>query len=66
MVLPHRKLGPEMRTLLRAIAALDDDDLERLAMWFSTWMNAWGQTPRATGMRINPGARWSDTPTRDD
>jgi hypothetical protein len=59
MVLPHRKLGPEMRTLLGATASLDVDDRERLARWFSTWMNALGQTRRAAGMRINPGARRS-------
>jgi hypothetical protein len=53
---PHRKLG-DLRRILRAVAELDDDDLEKLAKWFSTWVNDWGQTPRATGMQIDPRAR---------
>jgi hypothetical protein len=34
---PHRKLDA-LRRILRAIAKLDDDDIEKLAKWFSTWV----------------------------
>ncbi len=53
---PHRKLG-ELRRILRAIAELDDDDLEKLAKWFSTWVNDWGQMPRAAGFALTPAER---------
>jgi hypothetical protein len=56
MTAPHRNVDA-LRDTLRAIAALVDDDLDRLARWFSTWMNAWGQTPRASGLRVDPHAR---------
>jgi hypothetical protein len=44
----HRDLG-ELRRVLRAIGELDDGDLERLAKWFSQYMNHWGQTPKRRG-----------------
>jgi hypothetical protein len=53
---PHRKVGA-LRAILRAIAELDDDDLEKLAKWFSTWVNNWGQTPAATGFDLTPAER---------
>lgn len=53
---PHRKLG-ELRRILRAIAALDDDDLEKLANWFSTWVSDFGQLPRMTGFALTPSER---------
>jgi hypothetical protein len=53
---PHRKLGA-LRAILRAIAELDDDDLEKLAKWFSTWVNNWGQTPAAAGYALTPSER---------
>jgi hypothetical protein len=56
MTAPQQNLGA-LRDTLRAIAALDDADLDRLAQWSSSWMNAWGQTPRASGLRIDPHAR---------
>jgi hypothetical protein len=48
MTAPQRNLGA-LRGILRDIAALPDDDLDRLAQWFSKWVNAWGQTPRHRG-----------------
>jgi hypothetical protein len=30
--------------------------LERLAKWFHVHVNAWGQMPRANGLRIKPAA----------
>ncbi len=56
MTQPHRDLG-EPRRILHAVAELDDDDLERLAKWFSKYVNAWGQTPRASGMKIKARGR---------
>jgi hypothetical protein len=57
MTAPQRKLGA-LWGALRALAALDDADLVR---WFSTSMNAWGQTPRASGLRVDPHARRDQT-----
>ncbi len=57
MTEPSRALGGSLRATLRAVAALPDDDLERLVNWFHTWVNAWGsyrglrgtRSPRPTG-----------------
>ncbi len=51
MTAPRRDLG-ELRRILHATGELDDDDLERLAKWFSKWVNASGQTPRASRTKI--------------
>ena len=56
MTMPPRPLGP-LRDLVREIAALEDADLERLVVWFTRWVNRWGQMPRASGMRIDPRPR---------
>jgi len=58
----NRPLGPDLRRVLRAVASLDDDDLERLAKWFSTHMNRWGDTPREPGAKIVAAPRM-DPPT---
>jgi hypothetical protein len=47
----------DLRAMLRSIAQLDDADLERLVGWFSQHVNRWGQTPRSTGLRVDPHAR---------
>jgi len=39
------------------MAALSDEDLERLVGWFGVHMNRWGQKPWAAGMQIDPRAR---------
>jgi hypothetical protein len=52
----------ELRAVLRAIAELDDADLERLVGWFSQHVSRWGQTPRAAGLRVDPHTR-RDPPT---
>jgi hypothetical protein len=56
MTVPGRPLGP-LRDVLRAIATLDDADLERLVRWFGQYVNLWGQTPHAVGRHVDPGAR---------
>ena len=55
MTEPHRELGP-LRSILRLVATLENADLERLAKWFHVHVNAWGQMPRANGLRIKPAA----------
>ena|ERR1700722_4584979 len=42
----QRPLGAPARDVFRAIAELDDDDLERLAGWFAQHVNRWDQFPR--------------------
>lgn len=59
---PREPLGPELRSALRAIAELNDADMERLGSWFTTWVSRFGQTPRATGMKIKAPKRF-DPPT---
>jgi hypothetical protein len=44
------KLGPAVRNAVRAIAKLDDDDLERLVCWFASYVNRWGRMPKAAGL----------------
>jgi hypothetical protein len=53
---PRRDLG-DLNRILRMIGELDAADVERLSRWFYTWVNAWGQMPRATGIAITPAAR---------
>jgi hypothetical protein len=43
---PQGPLGAPTRETLRAIADLDDADLERLTRWFEQHVNRWGQFPR--------------------
>lgn len=51
------KLGPAVRDALRAIAELDDDDIERLVRWFGQHVNRWGQMPRSAGLTIESGSQ---------
>jgi hypothetical protein len=49
---PQGPLGATGRDALRAIAEIDDDDLERLTGWFAQHVNRWGSfqgTPGTTG-----------------
>jgi hypothetical protein len=43
---PQGTLGASAREAFRAMAELDDDDLERLTRWFAQHVNRWGQFPR--------------------
>jgi hypothetical protein len=53
-------LGAPARDAFRAIAELDDADLERLARWFAQHVNRWGQFPRDS----SHGSPGSYTPGR--
>ena len=43
-------LGP-LKETIRALATLDDDDLERIARWFSAHVTRWGYLPRPADIR---------------
>lgn len=59
---PQGRIG-ELRDVLRAIATLDDDDLERLASWFAQHVNKWGQTPRDSARSL-PGYAYDERTDR--
>jgi len=55
---PQGRLG-KLRDILRAVAALDDQDLERLTSWFAQHVNLWGQLPRDAARDL-PGYAYGD------
>ena len=42
---------------MRALATLEDDDLERLTGWFTAGVNRWGLMPRAASLAVRPDAQ---------
>jgi hypothetical protein len=60
---PKGPLGAPARDTLRAIAQLDDADLERLTRWFEQHVNRWGQFPRDAA-HGSPGYAYSAGPKK--
>lgn len=59
MTEPRGHLGASLRDALRAIATLEDDDLERLTGWFAQHVSKWGQLPRDASRSL-PGYAYND------
>ena len=58
---PQPDPTPTLAKALRAIARLDDDEIVRLARWFRSWVNKWGQVPIASSRRVDPKANRKTT-----